>query len=381
MSTLEVKVVRIEIKDHPNADKLSLAYIGGENGYISVVGKNQFNTGDLAIYIPDDSVVPPNIASILLSKNKITIKDGRIRCIKIRQVFSEGLCLIPSEWLSPENIVEGKDVKEILGIIKYEPAEQETHGIINKVSKGSNFNYKNPNFPEYWCVEHLKKYPKVLIESDEVVATIKFHGCNARFGIVKRPKTKGFLNKIIEFFLQTNEFEYLVGSHAKIKKLSDNAIKLGVHKIDTFWRASDKYKMEAITKILSYQNKNAEVIIYAEIVGPGIQKNYCYGIKEGDLEIRVFDIMINRKYLDWDEVVSICNKLNLPTVQEVYRGPYYPEIRKYADAIDEYNSKKYVREGIVIRPLHEKKDMHCGRIIFKFLNEAYLLDKTNSCYH
>lgn len=381
MSTIEVKIVKVDIKPHPNADRLELAYIGGDGGYISVVAKGQFQTGDLAIYVPDDSVVPPHIETVLTTKNKVTIKGGRIRCTRIRQVFSEGLCLVPSEWITPEHIKEGNDVTDLLGIKKYEPPPPSWHGGI-KSGKGINFNYVNPNFPEYWCVEHLKKYPKVLVESDQVVATIKWHGTNFRAGWVRRPKPSGWWQKFKAFVLRQGELEYLVGSHEKIKKLSANALKYGARETDTYWKAADKYKLEEIAeRIGNIWSKEipAEVIIYAEVIGPGIQKGYDYGLQEQ--EIRVFDIMINKKYQDWDVVVAICKMFNLPTVQEVYRGPYSLDIRKHAAAVDEYNGKKYVREGVVIRPLKEKKDPHCGRVIFKFLNEAYLLDKTNSEYH
>lgn len=383
MSTLEVKIVKVEILPHDNAEKLELCRIGGEGGYICVVGKGQFKTGDLAIYVPSDSVIPDRMVAKISETSKIKL-DNRIRAVKIRGIFSEGLCLKPSEWLlgDPKFQKEGDDVTLLLGITKYEPPPPSSHGGI-KSGKGINFNYVNPNFPEYWCVEHLKKYPKALTESDQVAATIKFHGTNFRAGIVRRPKPKGLWEKIVRALFDRSEFEYLVGSHEKIKKLSTNAIKYGAREIDTYWRAADKYKLEEVTKRIAeiWSKDPTEVIIYAEIIGYKIQTGYDYGIKEGDLEIRVFDIMVNKKYQDWDTVVHLCKSFNLPTVQEVYRGPYYQNIREHARAVDEYNGKKYVREGIVIRPLQEKKDLHCGRVIFKFLNEAYVLDKKNSEYH
>ena len=49
-------VVRVgEILPHPNADKLELTHV---EGYQIVVGKGNFKTGDLAVYIQPDSVVP-----------------------------------------------------------------------------------------------------------------------------------------------------------------------------------------------------------------------------------------------------------------------------------------------------------------------------------
>jgi len=55
-NTSEVNVVKIEeVTPHPNADKLELTMVGG---YQMVIGKGQFKTGDLAVFIQSDCVVP-----------------------------------------------------------------------------------------------------------------------------------------------------------------------------------------------------------------------------------------------------------------------------------------------------------------------------------
>ena len=61
-------------------------------------------------------------------------------------------------------------------------------------------------------------------------------------------------------------------------------------------------------------------------------------------------------------------------------GPWDFRLLKLAEAIDEYNGKVFNREGIVIRPVVERSDK-CGRVILKFLNIAYLLDKNNTDFH
>src|SRR5271157_2829117 len=99
MSTLEVKIVSVEILPHDNAEKLEFARIGGEGGYICVVAKGQFKTGDLAIYIPSDSVIPDTMVAKIAETSKVKL-ENRIRAIKIRGCFSEGLCLKPDEWLT-----------------------------------------------------------------------------------------------------------------------------------------------------------------------------------------------------------------------------------------------------------------------------------------
>lgn len=390
MSTVECKIEKIKILPHDNADSLELAEIGGEGGFICVVKMGEFKTGDLAIYIPVDSVVSGPVLEFL-EQSKITIKNGRIRCAKIRGVFSEGLCLKPEQWLPEKEIKEGNDVTKLLGITKYEPPPVGQGNILRSV-KGVNIHYKNERFVEYTCVEKFKKYPKILQDGEEVVVTIKMHGTNWRAGWVEKPLVKKtFWQKLKEAlpFFTTEDVEFLVGSHATIRKPGEGALKDQEYAKDTYWRAAIKYNIKSITQQIAENELLTnltlktlpDVVIYAEIIGPGVQVGYDYSVAEGDIEIRVFDIMINKKFQDWDTVVHLCNCFNLPTVTEVYRGPWSKELTKYAEAVDEYNGKKFVREGVVIRPLKERRDPHCGRVMLKYLNPAYELDKKNSEYH
>lgn len=394
MSTIETKIVAIEILPHPNADKLAIARIGGEGGFECAVGLDQFKTGDLAIYVMPDSVLSEEMCTTLAEKSKIQIKGGRIRAINIRGVLSEGLCLNPSAWLD-HDVKEGDDITKELGVTKYEPPHPSMRSAL-KNGKGINFHYKNENFKEYHCVEKFKKSPLVLRELSEdtgfnVVATIKYHGSNFRCGLVTKPSCrKSWWERLKGLFVKDDKQEFLVGSHNRIKVPTQSALKYGdYYNTDTWWRMAQKYDLEFVTKQIS-ENETlmprgptapVDVVIYAEVIGPGIQKGYDYGISPGQLELRVFDIMINGKYCDWNQVKWYCDLFKLPIVEEVYFGPWSLDVTKCAADTDEYNGKKYVREGIVIRPVIETWHRKCGRVIFKYLNEAYLLDKTNSDFH
>lgn len=388
MSTIETKIVKLEIFPHENANKLEVARIGGEGGFECVVGKSQFQTGDLAIYIMPDSVIPEEMNKILAERNKIQIKGGRIRPINIRGLLSEGLCLTPSEWLK-HDVKEDDDVTSELGITKYEPPPPNRSAL--RSAKGINFNYQNENFKKYYCVEKFKKCPGVLAElGQDVVITTKFHGCNARFGIVTKPQyKKTWLETIKSWFIKEDTQEFLVGSHDKIKKPSANALKYGdYYSTDIWWKIAQTYDLQDIVnqiadheQMVSPINKRPDVIIYGEIFGEGVQKNYFYGFRGGVLGFRVFDIMIGGKFCDWDKVVHLCKCFNLKHVDELYRGPWNLELTKMAEAVDVYDGVKHNREGVVIRPVKEAYHRKCGRVIFKYLNPVYLLDKTNSSWH
>lgn len=392
MSTINVKVVPVEIQSHPNADRLEVAQIGGPGGFACVVGLGQFKTGDLAIYIPPDSVVPKPIQTHL-EKNKITIKGGRIRPTKIRGILSEGLCLSPSQWLEDKDIVEDNDVTSLLGVTKYEPPPPRGGGIFRS-GKGINIHYENPDFPKYTSIENIKKHPRILEPGEEVVATIKMHGTNFRCGWAAKPNyKKGLWCKIKDLFnsgpppiIDNDRQEFLVGSHNKIRFAKEKADR----DTDLYWRAALKYnlqdaaiKMAKMVSMVERKDQLAphDIVIYAEIIGPGIQKGYDYGIPQGDIEIRVFDISFRGQFLPWNDVKFLCMDNNLPYAEEVYTGPWKLDVVDLAQDVDEYDGKKYTREGLVIKPLKERWNAKCGRVIFKAINPDYLLDKTNSEYH
>ena len=58
MSSFECLVYRITVEPHPDADRLEVARV---MGYACVVGLGEFETGDLAAYIPEQAIVPDDV--------------------------------------------------------------------------------------------------------------------------------------------------------------------------------------------------------------------------------------------------------------------------------------------------------------------------------
>lgn len=118
----ERKLARVVIIDdvleHPNADQLELALVGG---WQCCVKKGDFKKGDLAVYCEVDSMLPVDnpYFAFLENKNNYT-RNGkryaRTKTIKLRKELSQGIVL-------PESVL---DVTSALGILKYEPAEDES---------------------------------------------------------------------------------------------------------------------------------------------------------------------------------------------------------------------------------------------------------------
>jgi RNA ligase (TIGR02306 family) len=132
-----------DIQPIEGADAIVVATI---DGWKVVVKKDEFNVGDLALYIEIDSWVPHDLAPFLSKGNEPReyggVKGERLRTIKLRGAVSQGLLLpidqtirelpqqfiqyLPGGYIKFGDLVpvrlfeEGTDLTEILGIQKWE---------------------------------------------------------------------------------------------------------------------------------------------------------------------------------------------------------------------------------------------------------------------
>ena len=100
-----VEVVRIlDVQPHPAADRLDVAKV---YGFPVVCRRGEYAVGDLAAYVPIDSMVPLTEQWAWLTQGKE--KHRRIEAKKIRGIFSMGLLVKPGE-LGVTGCVEGEDL-------------------------------------------------------------------------------------------------------------------------------------------------------------------------------------------------------------------------------------------------------------------------------
>lgn len=326
------EVVRIgEIYPHPNkdhedpklrCDTLSITHVYG--GYPVLFRTGEFNTGDLAAYIPIETIVPEDHpAFAFLGSHR------RIRAKKLRGVFSMGM-LLPA----PEGMKEGDSVVEYFGLTKYEPAEERL-----KMAHGENI--KGPekwNFPRYTDIEALRRHKTFLALGEEVVITEKIHGQNARF------------------CWDSEEKKLWVGSRTMIKK-RDSAV--------NWWHVANKLNLEE--KLAKFPG----IVFFGEVYGKSIQ-DLTYGLDHKSL--RIFDTYdtVKCQYNDWDETVRLVREAGLELVPVIYRGPWqgYEASAHFAEG--KSTICDHVREGFVVKPVKEMTASF-GRVIFKHIGEGYLL--------
>lgn len=360
MSSLMVKVIRIDqVVPHPNADRMELAHIGG---WQCCTGKGQFRTGDLAIYIPPDAVLPKEFAE-QIGVAQYLGNGNRVKTVRLRKEVSQGI-LIPSNGHR-----EGEDVAEVYGITKWEPPVSPfSGGMQRKFSKKH-----TPYFPRYTDIENFNYFNTALGDDEEVTITEKLHGTNFRYGIVKGenpyPWYRFLYHRIRDGFgmscdrLVLEGVEKYVGSHNVV--LQEQAGNL-------YWQAANeqfKFLGSAIPHHL---------VFFGEIVGPSIQKGYDYGYSGNGFGVYLFDIYDSRtqEYLGVSEFLQTCHGLNLPTVPVLFRGSWGKAKQCLADFRDGKThtpGAKHIREGCVIRPDVERQAPGLGRVILKAISPDYLI--------
>lgn len=355
-----------EVKAIEGADNIELVIAGGWN---AITKKGEFKVGDETIIATTDAVIPESLSEDMGVTSYLR-KGTRVRTVKLRGVYSECL-IIPMKYLKGKvtmgnwDTKEGTDCMEFLGITKYEPPVKQV-----QLSSGKKIRYQsNPAFHVYYKFPNLKNVPGMFTETDLVQITRKIHGTNARFGIIKKIKLS-FWDRVKKFLRLADEwidYEFVVGSH-NVEKGSDSQ---GFYDTNVWYEIADKYNIKK--KLWDYIKVRSSidpletgVIIYGEIYGAGIQKNYNYGLN--DLEFAMFDMTWNNHY-DSTMVTEYAanNILKLPHVPVLYEGHWSQSIQDKFVFNNYIENSKVPHEGIVIKHISGERSK-----VAKIINPEYL---------
>lgn len=405
MSTFDCKVVPITILPHPNAEKLELAQVAD---YRCVVGKDLYKTGDLVAYIPEAAIVPEwalkhygywneeQDRGLLAGPNY-----DRVKAIRLRGEVSQGLVFparpVPEKAIGPALVYqgedgqlhhyvvqEGQDVKDILGIVKYEPP-------IPVGMAGEVYNAGQSVTVDY-DIENLKKYPDVLQEGEEVIFTEKLHGTSFQIGLL--PATPKFFH---EDHFKVNhpiygEGYFFIASKGlgaqglcfKDNESNKNNVYVRAARQFGLFEKLLKYRFEAIEAngALKYE---IPVILQGEVYGA--VQDLTYGAKQGEIFFRAFDICYGertvREYADESDFQTAIDVMGIERCPILYKGPYSKEkILELTHHTKSVVCPTQISEGGVVKPTKERKDSSIptmrGRVILKSINEDYLLRKGNA---
>lgn len=362
MSEYKVPLTTIkEILSHPNADRLEVARVYDFN---VVVGKGQYNVGDICVYVPIDSILPMALEIKIFGgpDSKIKLNKSRVKQIKIRGAYSQGL-LIEPDYAS--NQLDGvsleDDVSSILGITKYEPPTPSFQSPGQKRDKPK----ENPFFHVYGGIDNYKWYPELFAEGEEVSVTEKIHGSNIRFGLVPYV-ANNWWRKLLKKFKLTPEYEWVYGS---------NRVQLQQRKGYKGWYGENVYG-KVLEKYDAKNKVQPGEIWYGELYGDGIQKNYSYDCKNGEHKLVVFDLKYQNGtesyYEDADIFQVLAKERGFEVVPELYRGPFNKNnIKELTKGNSIFVPSQKVREGIVVKSIKESNSV-IGRKVLKLISEKYL---------
>lgn len=344
------------------ADRIEIANV---LGWQCVTQKsNGFKPGDLIAYFEIDSLIPLDIPQFSFLRKKDTETHARIKTIKLKGKFAQGLILPLSEIEAilkvkePDKVLtfaEGDDLTELLGVTKWEP--EIPAQLAGKVV--SSF----PSFVSKTDETRIQSCPGVLdtYKDEKVFITEKLDGSSITIFYVNRNQP-GLPTK----YLEDNQDEMIFGVCSRnlcIARSADNS----------FWKAVEILDIENKLKALG-----KPIVLQGELIGLGVCGNKL-GLTS--LDIKLFNIAdpTTRTYYNFEDFIATAKALQLGTVPildehiGVNLGTYNVEqFVNLSMAYSKLNPKVW-REGIVVRPLVEKEVRGLGRLSFKVINPQFLV--------
>jgi RNA ligase (TIGR02306 family) len=379
MSSLIVEVCRVERVDiHPNADRLSICTVKGWRvcaGRDPETGRNEFEPGDRCVYIPPDAVLLPELSDRLnvtkflspLAKNADGVRPpgGRVRVARLRGEPSYGLIMRPDDAA----LEVGTDVAGHYGITKWEPPAEQIDGESER---------SHPAFHSYTDIENYRNFPDLLADGEEVVFTEKVHGKNCRLGWILTSEVEGART-------------FMAGSHGQRRKEFDAR-----GRRSQFWDVLT----EPVQALLRHVGTTADpawggaapsnVVLFGEVYGSRVQDMW-YGLENGRVAFRAFDLAVNGRYVDFDVKKALFERFGVESVPILYRGPFSRErVEEHASGPTtlcppDRAGKFKGREGIVITPVRERAVVTPAkvfdRLALKAISFEYLERKGGTEYH
>ncbi|MGW3139633.1 RNA ligase (ATP) [Streptomyces sp. NPDC001139] len=354
MSTLRVTAEVLTVHEHPDADALELAQVGL---YRAVVAKGAYRTGDAAVYIPEQAVLPAGLIEELgLTGRLAGTKADRVKAVRLRGELSQGIVCRPKALADVDltrAAAEGTDFAEALGITKWVPPIPPTmNGDVESA----------PELLPWVDIENIQRFPDVFAPGEAVVLTEKLHGSACLLTYA------------------ADEGRVYVSS----KGFGAKSLALKEDPRNLYWRAVHGHGVAEVAKRLAGRLGARRVGIFGEVYGAGVQ-DLTYGADGGreSLGYAVFDVCAEIdgavRWLDAAELLDG----ELPLVPRLYEGPYDVErVLEIASGRETVSGRGlHLREGVVIRTAVERySPVTGGRAIAKAVSPAYLTRKGGTEY-
>lgn len=293
-----------EIRIHPNADSLEIARV---LNYDCIIKKGLFVIGEKIVFIMPDSVLPDKPWAAIYRA-----KSNRIRAIRLRQVWSEGLIEKLSTFDLSETI-DG-DVSSLLEIAHYEPPAPQ-----DLSAKG--------NLPFGISKTDEESFGSIVeIPFGQVVdVTLKIDGSSETFycKIIDGVPNLGITSRSLDLKLECdNKYTRIDKKYFILEKLAIYCLK-----------------------------RNVSLAVRGECYGEGLNASGINPHCKLPLDFRAFNILNldTRTYESWDKCEEVCAIIGVSVVPTLERKILLtPElIKKYREDLEKIDGQPF--EGVVIK--------------------------------
>ncbi|MFE1309991.1 RNA ligase (ATP) [Streptomyces sp. NPDC058755] len=354
MSTLRVTAEVLTVHEHPNADALELAQVGL---YRAVVAKGAYRTGEAAVYIPEQSVLPPGLIEELGLTGRLAGGDAnRVKAVRLRGELSQGIVCRPKALADVDlarAATEGTDFAERLGITKWVPPVPPTmDGDVESA----------PDLLPWVDIENIQRFPDIFAAGEDVVLTEKLHGSAC----------------LLTYLADEDRV------HVSSKGFGAKSLALKEDPRNLYWRAVRGHGVAEVAARLAERLGARRIGIFGEVYGAGVQ-DLTYGAdgRRETLGYAAFDVSAEIEgTVRWLDPAELLDG-ELPLVPRLFSGPYDIErVLEFASGRETVSGRGlHLREGVVIRPLVERySGVTGGRAIAKAVSPAYLTRKGGTEY-
>ncbi|MBT2442667.1 RNA ligase (ATP) [Streptomyces sp. ISL-36] len=355
MSTLRVTAEPLTVHAHPDADALELAQVGL---YRAVVPEGAYRSGDVALYIPEQAVLPAALVDELGLTGRLAGKaSDRVKAVRLRGELSQGIVCRPKALADVDLVqaaTEGTDFAEVLGITKWAPPIPPTmSGDVESA----------PDLLPWVDIENLQRYPGIFEPGEQVVLTEKLHGSAC----------------LATYFAQDRRLQ------VSSKGFGAKGLALQEDPRNLYWRAVLGHDVPAVAARLAERLGARRVGLFGEVYGAGVQDlGYGANARGEELGYAVFDVSAEIDgEVRWLDPAEVLEPGELPLVPRLYAGPYdLGTVLELASGRETVSGRElHLREGVVIRPARERySPVVGGRAIAEAVSPAYLTRKGGTEY-
>jgi hypothetical protein len=319
-----------KIEPIEGADKIVKAILtlnNIEQGQV-VVGKDDFKEKQKVVFFDSNLCLSEQILKDYPELNTYLAKNGRVRCIKLKNTISIGLVIGIEKFVKytkdlstlPESFTELNGFKICS---KYLPPAKT---LMVQGKKGRKVKATSKMVPDQFHfhidTDQLLRNVNKLNPGQIISISRKVHGTSAIVShcLVKRPLTLGEkIRKIFGGSAEYLHYEYIYASRTVIK---NEAMTDGFYGTDLWTKVG---KDNFVGKLHKGESVYYEIVGYAPETQTMIQKGYKYGCSEGQYKIAVYRITMTNSEgivteLGWPAVKARCLELQIPMVQEYFFG-------------------------------------------------------------